>query len=76
MSKYTPGPRQVSMKLTEEQKKAYMKDAANLCPFCKSPDISGGPVEIDGREAWQEVSCNECNEQWRDVYVLSFVEDI
>jgi len=64
------------MKLTEEQKKAYLENAANLCPFCQSPDITGGPVDINGREAWQEVSCNECHEQWRDVYALAFVEDI
>jgi hypothetical protein len=64
------------MKLTEEQKIAYMQDAANLCPFCKSWDIEGGPVEIDGRYAWQETTCNECQERWRDVYKLAFVEDI
>ena len=63
------------MKLTQEQKKAYMEGGANLCPFCKSADITGGSIDIDGREAWQEVSCNECNEQWRDVYKLAFVED-
>ena len=56
------------MKLTQDQKKQYMDGGANLCPFCKSADISGGQVEIDGREAWQEVSCNECQGEWRDVY--------
>jgi formate dehydrogenase maturation protein FdhE len=68
--------REHSAKLTEDQKKAYMENAANLCPFCKSPDITGGSVDIDGREAWQEVSCNECPGEWRDVYTLSFVEDV
>jgi len=65
-----------SVKLTEELKKAYIKNAANICPFCKSPDISGGSVDISGREARQEVSCNECHERWCDVYTLSFVEDL
>jgi len=68
--------RKESAKLTEEQKRAYMQDAANLCPFCKSWDIEGSPVEVDGRYVWQEAACNECEERWRDVYKLAFVEDI
>jgi hypothetical protein len=61
-------------KITEEQKRAYMQDAANLCPFCKSWNIEGGRLETDGRYAWQEATCKECRQQWRDVYTLSFVQ--
>ncbi len=62
-------------KLTEAQKQNYMVGGANLCPFCESADICGESVDIDEREAWQEVSCNQCYERWRDVYKLAFVED-
>ena len=71
-----PLPIRRGAKLTEEQKRAYMQNTANLCPFCKSWDIEGSPIEADGRYAWQEATCSECQEQWRDVYTLAFVEDI
>ncbi len=62
-------------KLTPEQKQKYIEsNNANLCPFCESADISGGSIEVAGKEAWQEVSCNECGENWRDVYTLAFAE--
>jgi transposase-like protein len=61
--------------LTEEQKKKYLEEnGANLCPFCKSTDISGGQIEIDGRIAWQEVSCSACGKNWNDLYKLFDVE--
>ena len=61
------------MKLTDEQKKAYLKNSGK-CPYCKSEDISGGFVQVDGDTAWQELTCNDCDEQWNDVYTLSDVE--
>ena len=60
--------------LTKEQKENYLKEGGGICPFCKSPDISGGQVQVEGTEAWQEVSCSDCDERWRDVYKLAFVE--
>ena len=42
----------------------------NLCPFCKSGDIEGGSIEIDSDYAAQEVSCNECSEEWTEIYKL------
>ena len=63
------------MKLTEEQKKAYLKDSSK-CPFCQSEQIEGGPVEIDGDTAWQKVSCLDCDKQWADIYRLADVEEV
>lgn len=61
--------------LTAEQKRAYLnEDSANLCPFCRSAEISGGAIDIEGREAWQTVYCGECGQSWQDVYTLSSVE--
>ncbi|GIC77687.1 hypothetical protein [Moritella sp. F3] len=38
---------------------------------CNSTDIDGGKAQIDARIAWQEVSCNVCNMEWRDEYQLT-----
>ena len=39
------------------------------CPVCDSPQIEGGNVQIDGTEAWQPVSCLNCEASWTEVYV-------
>jgi formate dehydrogenase maturation protein FdhE len=62
------------MILTKEQKKKYMESGGGVCPVCGSQDISGGFVEVQAQEAWQNVSCSDCGESWRDVYKLAFVE--
>ena len=38
------------------------------CPTCDSGDIEGGNVQIDGKEAWQPVSCLNCGTSWTEVY--------
>ena len=38
------------------------------CPVCGSIQIEGGHVEIEGIEAYQEVSCLHCQATWREVY--------
>ena len=60
--------------LTKEQKEHYLKHHAAICPFCGSNDISGGSMEVEATEAWQNITCCDCHETWRDVYKLSFVE--
>jgi len=52
--------------LSDEQ---YLKKAAT-CPFCGSDNISGEEISIEGNEAWQEVSCNDCESSWQDIYEL------
>lgn len=63
------------MKLTEEQRANYLTDGGNRCPHCDSGDLNGGPVEIDGNIAWQEVTCIDCDEAWIDLYKLFNVQD-
>ena len=60
--------------LTQEQKAKYFANHANLCPFCESADISADSIDVEARECWQRVICNECGEEWQDVYTLSSVE--
>lgn len=59
--------------LTAEQKQAYMKNPL-ACPFCGSPDINAGSFGADHVFVWQNITCDKCNENWRDVYKLAFVE--
>ena len=56
----------------------YLSADSTLCinPHCKSPDIVGGPVEVDGRSAYQEITCSACGASWVDVYELKSVRDV
>jgi len=62
--------------LTKEQKEEYIKSGYAKCPFCKSDQIEGGAIDVDGPEAWQKVTCIDCEKVWNDVYKLVDVEEI
>lgn len=55
---------------------AYEASAGTTCPHCQSQDIEGGFVDIDGNQAYQEVGCQACHAQWRDVYRFSTFEPV
>ena len=38
------------------------------CPLCGSEGIEGDSVQIEGTEAWQEMSCQRCDGSWTEVY--------
>ena len=38
------------------------------CPFCKSQDIEGDSIQVEGPETWQEVSCQRCDGNWTEIY--------
>ena len=38
---------------------------------CGSTDIEGGPIQIDDNTAWQKITCNMCQLEWDDIYILS-----
>lgn len=38
------------------------------CPRCLGTEISGGEVTIEGRSAFQDCYCQECEFEWTDVY--------
>jgi len=48
----------------------YRKGGGGCCPFCLSGNLDCGSVDIDGPEARQEVSCNDCDKEWTDTYEL------
>lgn len=41
------------------------------CPKCKSDDLHRCSLEVSDKEGTQEVSCNECGEEWIAVYTLT-----
>lgn len=59
--------------LTEEQGEKYLKEWAQVCPYCGSHDINGGDIDFDARCINQSVTCDECNKRWWDVYWLHAV---
>jgi len=62
-------------KLTEEQKRKYLESGGTKCPFCNSTDITAEPIEADGSGGYSDVKCDECNQEWRDIWSLTDVED-
>lgn len=41
------------------------------CPVNKDHSIQGGPVDIEGRFAWQQVECMDCGLAYTEVYEAS-----
>ena len=53
----------------------YIEDEADIylgeeCPNCGSRDIEGGPIDVEGTGAVQEMKCLDCGSSWEDVYSL------
>lgn len=62
------------MKLTPEQKKAYLQDSSK-CPYCGAEGVEGGEVQDEGDQHFQNITCSACNREWVDIYTLSDVDD-
>lgn len=45
------------------------------CPKCGCNEFDYGMVEIDFGDAWQVITCEECDYQFHAVYNFSFYED-
>lgn len=51
--------------------KAYVKASGCICPACRKSNVSADHPEIDGSVVWVNVSCQDCDAQWTDVYELT-----
>lgn len=58
--------------LTQSQLANYK---GSTCPFCGATDITGGHVDLDEFQAWQDVTCNACGSDWQDLYTRTRIED-
>lgn len=60
--------------VTKETVQKYIASGGAFCPFCESGDISADTVRSECEAAWQDVECNDCGEEWKDVFYLAQVE--
>ena len=58
-------------RITQDQERQYIAERGVCCPFCHSSSISGKAVDIDNGIASQEIDCDDCGENWTDLYTLT-----
>lgn len=60
--------------LSDAAKQTYLQTGGHHCPFCQSHNLSADAVE--GGDGWlsQGVRCDDCNEEWMDIYHMVAVE--
>ncbi len=56
----------------------YAQCNGAICPVCRGRDMTGDSVDIDGRQAFQQVTCNnpDCEASWTDCYELSGYDNL
>jgi len=54
----------------------YIQNAAELCPHCKSNDVTGKELDINYTEifATAETQCNSCHGIWKDIWLLAAIQ--
>jgi hypothetical protein len=64
------------MHLTDAQKAKYLSAGGTLCPHCQSPNISeGAEFDAPGDPMGCEMSCDDCDRTWGNIYGLTDVVD-
>ena len=58
-----------------DAEKNYIATGGTNCPYCNHDQLEGGPFTGDNGLAWQEMHCNNCGAEWKDVYTLTGIED-
>ena len=61
--------------LTKEKKESYIHGGYNCCPYCDSTEVESGRAEKDDNWAEAPVKCNDCGEEWTDVYTLVDIKE-
>jgi len=51
-------------------KATYIKAKGLVCPHCGAESIEGGFIQVEAGEAFQGMSCSQCQGKWQDVYRL------
>ena len=51
-------------------KATYTKAKGLICPYCGAESIEGGFIQVEAGEAFQDMSCSQCQGKWQDVYRL------
>ena len=66
---------QVVLPFDEIDKPEYLRNP-NECPFCGNDDIEADHAEMGDNSAHTTVTCHGCKKQWRDIYLLSDIEEV
>lgn len=54
----------------------YRQAGGCQCPVCGSDNIEANGSDVQGETCYQDVSCNECDASWNDVYKLVGYDDL
>ena len=60
-------------------KKLYLELKGKCCPYCESSNLSyhdGFNYEGSTEGVYEAVQCDSCGKSWRDIFVLTDVEEI
>ena len=57
-------------------KKRYIENRGNHCPFCDTDSVTGLQFESDADVVWRLVVCDKCDKYWNDIYKLVDVEEV
>lgn len=49
----------------------YLQGGGVRCLYCGSESLTGTDIRTDIGIAWQNISCDDCGEEWNDVYTLT-----
>lgn len=65
--------------LTETRVERYVNNNPNSCPYCEDSDGHivnvGEPFRASDFSIWQESKCQECDNEWYDVYHLVDIQE-
>ena len=62
------------MALTSDE---YVGCGGAVCPNCTGTSFDvAHPLQVDGNQAWTQITCQTCLASWRDVYQLVGYEDL
>jgi hypothetical protein len=56
--------------LSAQAKQEYLKNPI-ACPFCKSQEVMGDAIDVDGTGCSQPIHCVQCGRRWYDIYTLT-----
>lgn len=57
------------LEITQDMQDDYGNNP-NLCPFCKSDNISGGHIDAANTYATRNVICLDCKAEWTEMFEL------
>lgn len=59
---------------TEEEAAKYVELGGTACPKCGNHMLMGSIVQVKSGQAWQDITCDDCEIVFRDLYKLIGVE--